>query len=262
MKKIREKRPKTLQLRWPARISRLVEATVGGCAFCSMVLRRFFGPGNAISFTYQPEVPWMCKANGEWRRDVVAHAMHLLTLMKNDEFVFTVEQVRTKASVKFDFNRLRIELSQAKQGKEVLSQVLANRGQQYFELDVYAAENNPAAAFISSRPPNASPALLRGLQQIKAWLDKCEWEHGQACASTISRLPRRVIDVSDLSALRLVEPANDSKARYVALSYCWGKVQELSDDDRNNSRKAWWFRTLCSTSNTPRRCHCYKRTWH
>ncbi|KIW43955.1 uncharacterized protein PV06_05001 [Exophiala oligosperma] len=124
-------------------------------------------------------------------------------------------------------SRLRIELRQAKQGKEVLSQVLANRGRQYFEVDVYAAEDNPAAAFISRRPPNASPSLPGGLQQIKTWLGKCEQEHGQACGSTTSRLPKRVIDVSDLSTLRLVETTKDSRGRYVALSYCWGKVQEF-----------------------------------
>ena len=40
---LRQQMQNGLQLRWPARISKLVEATVGGCAFCSLILHKFFG---------------------------------------------------------------------------------------------------------------------------------------------------------------------------------------------------------------------------
>jgi hypothetical protein len=228
---------KGLQLRWPARISSLVEATVGGCAFCSLVLHKFFGPGNGIMFTYEPQTPWMCQTDNERRQDVVAHAMHLLTLMKSDEFIFVLEPVRRKGFADSDFHRLRIELYEAKQGREVLDKALASRGQQYVELDVYAAEDNPAAALISSRPPNPSPASQKALDQVKSWLTRCEQKHGEACAARHSRLPTRVIDVSNTNGLRLLETSSDDIGRYVALSYCWGGTQEFRTTKKTSRDK-------------------------
>lgn len=225
---VRKQGKNGLQLRWPARISRLVEATVGGCAFCSLILHRFFGPGNAIMFAYEPDIPHECQIDNPFRQSVVDNAMHLLTLMKSDEFVFAVEPVRGKGVTKdTDFSRLRIELKEAKQSKEVLDRALASRGQQYIELDVYAADGNPAAEFVSARPPNASPRSQRSLTQVTSWLNQCEKEHGEACGSH-SPIPTRVIDISDSSKLRLVETSSDNSiGRYVALSYCWGEAGDL-----------------------------------
>ena len=222
---VRKQGKNGLSLRWPARISKLVEATVSGCAFCSLVLNRFFGPGNAIMFGYDPDTPWACQPENDTRKSVIENAMQLLTLMKNDEFVFVVETIRRKGLAESDFNRLRIELKEAKQDKEVLDRALASRGQQYIELEVYAAEGNPAAALITSRPPNPTPGSEKALDQVKSWLSQCEHEHGEACAPRESRLPTRVIDVSDANRLRLLHTAQDSIGKYVALSYCWGKAQ-------------------------------------
>ena len=224
---VRRQNQKGLQLRWPARLSSLVEATVGGCAFCSLVLYRFFGPGNAFFFGYEPEVPWMRQTDNRLHKDVINNAMHLLTLMRSDEFVFAVEPTREKGMAESDFRRLRIELVEAKQGKEVLDRALASRGQQYIEMDVYAVEGNPAADFITARPPNPSPGSSKGLDQARSWLTQCEQEHGQACATRHSPLPTRVIDTSDDSKLRLLENHKVSTGRYVALSYCWGEGQEF-----------------------------------
>ena len=224
---LRRRGKKGPQLRWPARISSLVEATVGGCAFCSLVLHKFFGPGNGIMFAYEPETPWMCQTNTETRQDVVVHAMHLLTLMKSDGIVFIVEPIRRKGFAESDFYRLRIELCKAREGREVMDKALASRGQQYVELDVYAAEDNPAATLISSQPPNASPASQKALDQVKSWLTQCEQKHGEACAGRRSPLPTRVIDISDTSRLRLLEASSDEVGRYVALSYCWGETREF-----------------------------------
>ena len=225
--KVRQQRKNGLQLRWPARISKLVEATVSGCAFCSLVLCRFFGPGNGISWSYEPQTPWVCQTDSDFRRSVIEHAMHLLTIMKSDKFVFAVEPIHAKGSAGSDITRLRIELKEAKQDKEVLDQALASRGQQYIELDVYAAEGNPAADKITSRPPNPSPGSEKALDQVVRWLAQCEEKHSEACAARQSRLPTRVIDVSDPAELRLVETDEDSSGRYVALSYCWGGTQDF-----------------------------------
>ena len=152
--------------------------------------------------------------------------MHLLTLMKTDKFVFTVEPTIRKGS-NSDIRCLRVELKEATQGKEILDRVLANRGQQYIELDVYAAEGNPAAEKIISRPPNPSPGSQKAFDKVKSWLTQCEQQHGDACAARHSRLPTRVVDVSDPARLRLVETGKGASGRYVTLSYCWGGAQDF-----------------------------------
>jgi hypothetical protein len=225
--KIRRQAKTGLEFRWPARLSRLVEATVGGCAFCSLVIDRFFGPGNGIFLGWEPSTPWVCQSDHKRRQDVIQNAMYLLTLMSNDEFVFSVTPIRGDDMAETDFKRLRIELVEAKQGKEVLDRALASRGQQYIELDVYAAEGNPAADIITSRPPNPSPATPRALEQVRLWLTSCEREHGAVCSAGPSPLPSRVIDVSDGNQLRLLETGKDASGRYTALSYCWGEPQQF-----------------------------------
>ncbi|KAJ9602850.1 hypothetical protein H2200_012630 [Cladophialophora chaetospira] len=224
---VRSQAKNGLSLRWPARISKLVEATVGGCAFCSLVLYRFFGPGNGIFYGYEPDTPWAFQIDNGLRRRVIANAMQLLTIMKSDEFVFVVEPIHKTGMAESGFHRLRIELKEAKQSKEVLDRALASRGQQYVELDVCAAQGNPAAETITSRPPNPSPGSRQGFEQVKSWLAQCERDHGEACAPRDSRLPTRVIDVSDSNRLQLLQTSPNSVGKYVALSYCWGESQQF-----------------------------------
>lgn len=226
-KELRDRPRDALRVRWPARISTLVEATASGCAFCSMTLHKFFGPGNGQLFAYEPEVPWMCQPDNEQRQVVIKHAMHILTLAPSDGLLFDVDPLHSKGSTNGDFHRLRVTLSAAKQGDEILKKILASAGQPYYEFDVYAAEGNPAASSISSRPPNASPASPEGLEKLKSWLARCEQEHGDACAASSSVLPTRLIDVSDGDRLHLYEAASEEEGRYVALSYCWGGPQEF-----------------------------------
>lgn len=238
---VRQQGKDSLQLRWPARISKLVEAAVGGCAFCSLVLYRFFGPGNGIAFAYEPDTPWACQPENDMRQRVIANAMELLTLMNSDEFVFVVEPKRRKGLADSDISRIRIELHEAKQGKEVLDRALASRGQQYFEVDVYAAAGNPAADFITTRPPNPSPGTQEGLDQVKSWLAQCERDHGEACATRSSRLPTRLIDVSGSDRLQLVQTSQDAFGKYTALSYCWGETQNFQTTTLSESDMAGGF---------------------
>ncbi|KAF2125004.1 HET-domain-containing protein [Dothidotthia symphoricarpi CBS 119687] len=55
------------------------------------------------------------------------------------------------------------------------------------------------------------------------WLHECEIMHSGCLSGTLPELPTRVIDVGidDLEILRIVQP-NKLRAKYVALSHCWG----------------------------------------
>lgn len=52
-------------------------------------------------------------------------------------------------------------------------------------------------------------------------LETCLREHG-SCRRPPAALPTRVLDVSTLNLVRLVEPASGTIAPFIALSYCWG----------------------------------------
>jgi hypothetical protein len=61
-----------------------------------------------------------------------------------------------------------------------------------------------------------------GLHRAKAWLDNCLMNHPNCSSSgngNVPPLPKRVLDVSN-GQVRLVEQS--TRARYAALSYCWG----------------------------------------
>jgi len=81
-------------LRLPLRISRLVQATQSGCAFCACILNKFFGPSNGITFGYHPEKPWYaepCKPeHDDERKEVVDYCMETLKQIRSDRFQFCV----------------------------------------------------------------------------------------------------------------------------------------------------------------------------
>ncbi|KAK7949228.1 HET-domain-containing protein [Apiospora aurea] len=80
---------------------------------------------------------------------------------------------------------------------------------------------------------------MRSAQQyeiMRAWRDRCDEQHKECYPwkrpEDLPPMPTRVIDVGTASnpALRLVETsANQLKAKYVALSHCWG---QLTDDEK------------------------------
>lgn len=77
----------------------------------------------------------------------------------------------------------------------------------------------------------ASP-LSSTVEKVKSWISECISEHSK-CRQSISGekiddrlaesvLPGRVIYITPIGTLKLMEPTPGQRGRYVALSYCWG----------------------------------------
>lgn len=58
-------------------------------------------------------------------------------------------------------------------------------------------------------------------------LETCLREHDN-CRRPAAPLPTRVLDVSTLNIVRLVEPPSGTMAPFVALSYCWGNANSVT----------------------------------
>lgn len=105
--------PQNMCLRWRLRISKLIEATQSGCAFCCYCLNKFFGPSNGQTFAYRPDKPWYAEPSrhDEQREDLVSHCMKTLTRLQRDVFEFAVTPVCTRKGFTLpDFDRLEISL--------------------------------------------------------------------------------------------------------------------------------------------------------
>lgn len=73
--------------------------------------------------------------------------------------------------------------------------------------------------------------LERCLELCGRWLRTCEQGHPHCLTGISEELPTRVLDLGDPQgpvSVRLYEPPSGSSARYIALSYCWGQVGNLT----------------------------------
>ncbi|KAK3984966.1 heterokaryon incompatibility protein-domain-containing protein [Cladorrhinum sp. PSN332] len=111
----------------------------------------------------------------------------------------------------------------------------------FYKVPVLAAESNPAALHIPTRP--ASKMLTATLvTAIRRELDNCLNNHETCLRRALPALPRRVLDLGPgashwlASFIRLYEPASNTRAEYAALSYCWGEEgQNLTTTRANHS---------------------------
>ncbi|KAM7184768.1 Heterokaryon incompatibility protein (HET) domain containing protein [Naviculisporaceae sp. PSN 640] len=100
---------------------------------------------------------------------------------------------------------------------------------------IVAAESNPAAIHVSCRPlsKTLTPTLASAMRKA---LDDC-LDHHDTCPQRSSlppKLPSRVLDlrlpvleVTPVpSRIYLYEPEENTRAEYVALSYCWGDPRD------------------------------------
>ncbi|KAF2972794.1 hypothetical protein GQX73_g804 [Xylaria multiplex] len=75
-------------------------------------------------------------------------------------------------------------------------------------------------------------ASARQFQLLKEWIRLCDETHKcthiQGEMTTTMRMPTRVIDVGlgEDTYLRLIIPPNTLKEKYIALSHCWGKIDQ------------------------------------
>ncbi|KAF2095905.1 HET-domain-containing protein [Rhizodiscina lignyota] len=98
------------------------------------------------------------------------------------------------------------------------------------EFDVLASPDDPAAEYISTRPPELNMLSEQSFNRIKRWITDCEKNHINCPAPSAATLPTRVIDVGVLEQTqiaRVYETAHEN-GRYVALSYCWGGPQMIA----------------------------------
>ncbi|KAF4867856.1 hypothetical protein CGCSCA1_v013050 [Colletotrichum siamense] len=82
--------------------------------------------------------------------------------------------------------------------------------------------------------------LERCLELCKRWITACEQEHPQCQSDRVQPLPTRVLDLGQPGLpvnVRLYEPLPSSKACYIALSYCWGKVLNLTTTSSNLAQR-------------------------
>jgi hypothetical protein len=106
------------------------------------------------------------------------------------------------------------------------------------EQDTERSLGNPAATYVGGRP---SPTGVRSdwvFQQAQDWIRECEEKHECCPRTTCPLLPSRVIDVGDGNQpprLYLSNPGD--RARYVALSYCWGEDQPYMTKKSNLQEK-------------------------
>lgn len=66
--------------------------------------------------------------------------------------------------------------------------------------------------------------------RVLKWLGHCDTTHAQCKSKTVSSLPSRLIDVTELQrggkkGLRLIQTAMGQRGTYTCLSHCWGKVR-------------------------------------
>ncbi|KAH7064042.1 heterokaryon incompatibility protein-domain-containing protein [Paraphoma chrysanthemicola] len=89
-----------------------------------------------------------------------------------------------------------------------------------FKLNPLLDSNGSRAQAVGSLP---NPNTLEAFGRARNWLNHCVSTH--SCApETEPQLPNRVIDLGgpSLARLRLFVPPPGKRARYAALSYCWG----------------------------------------
>jgi hypothetical protein len=61
---------------------------------------------------------------------------------------------------------------------------------------------------------------------MQGWINTCEKEHEEHCASAMPQMSKRILKISQ-NALRLIE-TEDIKAHYLTLRHCWGSTYFVS----------------------------------
>ncbi|KAI0969513.1 HET-domain-containing protein [Xylaria arbuscula] len=100
-------------------------------------------------------------------------------------------------------------------------------------LEVFSRDDTPSDFQIISPASEVAPDLDLSLciQLTSKWLQDCQLNHSQCTSRKPTTLPTRVLatgDRSDPVSIRLLETEPGQSAKYVALSYCWGKTGNIT----------------------------------
>ncbi|KAH9908557.1 heterokaryon incompatibility protein-domain-containing protein [Xylariomycetidae sp. FL2044] len=222
--------------RWTIRLSGLVEATTFGCAFCSYILEKLFGPHSGVGLAYRALRPWYLGGeNADKRRaQVLDNAMHLLTLLANDRFVFSIEPITgVLEESKPWLDGIRFRGIKAYCDQSLVQKCFGARGEVRFDLQAFSPPNNPSSRNAKKTAPKPSPASPESLALAHTWLQECLTKHGSACSAEpessngAPTRPKRLVEIADEKRLRLVELPLDHRSPYCALSYQWGGKEGL-----------------------------------
>jgi len=85
---------------------------------------------------------------------------------------------------------------------------------------------DPAARYITHRPPNHEVGSEKGFELAQQWLRECTSSHILCPKVHRLTLPTRVIDIG-VEPPRLHVSKRGERGHYVALSYCWGGPQPI-----------------------------------
>ncbi|KAH8590099.1 heterokaryon incompatibility protein-domain-containing protein [Bisporella sp. PMI_857] len=99
-----------------------------------------------------------------------------------------------------------------------------------YKLDIFAYEDNPAASWIWSRPPELDVTSPKTISKAKAMISECHEHHIDCKVANPPRLPTRVINVHESTSpmIHLHIPEGNGKFdQYITLSYCWGGDQPV-----------------------------------
>ncbi|OGM43806.1 hypothetical protein ABOM_007589 [Aspergillus bombycis] len=86
-----------------------------------------------------------------------------------------------------------------------------------YELDIFAYEDDPAASWVLSRPPELDVTSPRTIAKAKAMISECQLHH-EAASPNVN--------------LHSLDGAS-GYSQYLTLSYCWGRNQPLVTLKRN-----------------------------
>jgi hypothetical protein len=220
----------SIEKKWTVRITGLAEATALGCAFCSYFFKKLFGPENGLAFSYRPKKAWYlsdAKENND-RDKALKRAMELSSKLINDRFVFKITPV-LKDGWRADgpwLEKIVLKGVKALCDQKMIQECFGVRGAVEIELTAFAARDNLATQDVRVAP-TATPDSEASMAHVREWLDRCVSNHGSSCSAGSSRMPTRVVDVSDTATYRIVEPAFSQEGKYCALSYQWGGAQEF-----------------------------------
>ncbi|KAI0478296.1 HET-domain-containing protein [Xylaria cf. heliscus] len=106
-------------------------------------------------------------------------------------------------------------------------------GTHFPTLEIFSrAEPSSCFPIIGTASEVASDLDLGLCTQLASkWLRDCGLEHPQCVVQMLGALPTRVLDVGEglaTGSIHLVETKPGQSAKYVALSYCWGKAGNIT----------------------------------
>ncbi|KAH7350245.1 heterokaryon incompatibility protein-domain-containing protein [Pyrenochaeta sp. MPI-SDFR-AT-0127] len=124
-------------------------------------------------------------------------------------------------------------------GKPLLVGAERFRYEHHMRLEFYTEPDcSPSLPiFGHAREVPARLEFTRCISILKSWLQNCINYHN-ACAASVFRLPKRLIQISG-SSLKLVSTEGLVYSHYMTLSHCWGKSSNMMKTTKGNIERRY-----------------------